>query len=137
MSLVPSKINNKFLVVNASVQFEFSCRTVSMITLKCKHCPIPGCGSKFLVRLANHLAQVHGLSDLERKYWLQFAKLQNTVMFHVNDEDPPPKTISLYLREPAVRLVNCAHGSEIEISLPRSRSWSNVLWQKSICKTFT
>ena len=28
-----------------------------MKTLKCKSCPIPGCGSKFLVRLANHLTQ--------------------------------------------------------------------------------
>ena len=41
----------------------------------------PGCDSKYrLVKLSNHLAQVHELSPNERKYWLQFAKLQTTNM---------------------------------------------------------
>ena len=93
--VVPSKINDKFRVANRFVQFKVCFRTVNMKKLKCKHCPVPGCGSKFLVRLANHLAQVHELSDLERKYWLQFAKLQNTNMVRVYDKDTPPKTISL------------------------------------------
>ena len=44
---------------------------------------MPGSGSKFLVRLADHLTRVHGLSELERKYWLQFAKLQTTNMVRV------------------------------------------------------
>ena len=71
-------------------------RTVNIMGKRVyRHCPIPGCHSKFLVRLANHLAQVHELSDLERKYWLQFAKLQNTNMVRVYDKDTPPKTISL------------------------------------------
>ena len=84
--VVPSKINDKFVS-----QIDL----FNMKKLKCKHCPVPGCGSKFLVRLANHLAQVHELSDLERKYWLQFAKLENTTMVRVYDKDTPPKTISL------------------------------------------
>jgi len=66
-----------------------------MKKLKCKHCPIPGCHSKFLVRLANHLTQVHELSEIERRYWPQFAKLQNsnTVLEYVKEDEP--KTILL------------------------------------------
>jgi len=63
-----------------------------MVNRKCKHCPIPGCGSKFLVRLANHLSQVHELTDIERKYWLQFAKLQTTNMVRVYEKEAEPKT---------------------------------------------
>ena len=77
---MPSKINDKLHVANRFVQFKVWFCTVDMKKLKCKHCPVPGCGSKFLVRLANHLAQVHELSDLERKYWLQFAKLQKSFL---------------------------------------------------------
>lgn len=44
----------------------------------CRDCPIPGCGSRYLVKLSNHLAQVHGLSPEDRKKWLQEAKLQET-----------------------------------------------------------
>ena len=64
-----------------------------MVRRKCKHCPIPGCGSKFLVPLADHLTHVHGLSELERKYWLQFAKLQTTNMVRVYVKETEPKTI--------------------------------------------
>ena len=66
-----------------------------MKRLKCKHCPIPGCASKFLVRLANHLSQVHELTEMERKYWLQFAKLQNTKMLRVYEKEGEPRTIFL------------------------------------------
>ena len=48
-----------------------------------------------MVRLANHLAQVHDLSKLERKYWLQFAKLQTTNMVRVYEKEAGPKTIFL------------------------------------------
>ena len=37
-----------------------------MKKLKCKHCPISGCGSKFLAKLSNHLRQVHELTELEK-----------------------------------------------------------------------
>ena len=59
----------------------------------CCHRPISGCHSKFLVRLANHLTQVHELTEIERKYWLQFAKLQNTNAIRVYDKEAEPKTI--------------------------------------------
>ena len=76
--IVPSKINNKFRGANSFTQLVSNIRTVNTKKLKCKHCAILGCLSKFLVPLANHLTQVHELSEIERKYWLQFAKLQNT-----------------------------------------------------------
>ena len=62
----------------------------------CRHCPIPGCGSKFLVPLADHLTRVHELSGIERKYWLQFAKLQNTNVVRVYEKEAEPKTIFFY-----------------------------------------
>ena len=61
----------------------------------CRHCAIPGSHSNFLVRLANHLTQVHELSEIERKYWLQFANLQNTNAIRVYDKGAEPQTIFL------------------------------------------
>jgi len=58
-----------------------------MVRRKCKHCPIPGCGSKLLVRLTDQLTRVHELSGIERKYWLQFAKLQNTNAIRVYEKE--------------------------------------------------
>ena len=66
-----------------------------MVQRKCKYCPIPGCGSKFLVRLADHLTRVQDLSELERKYWLQFAKLQNTNVVRIYHKETEPKMIIL------------------------------------------
>ena len=57
-----------------------------MVRRKCKHCPIPGCGLKFLVRLADHLTRVHKLYELKQKYWLQFGKLHNTNVIRVYDK---------------------------------------------------
>ena len=84
----------------------------------CRHCPIPGCHSNFLVQLANHLAQVHELSEIQRKYWLQFVKLQNTNAIRVYDKEAEPKTIFLkndLMRVHTVELVSCDHGFEMEI----------------------
>ena len=103
----------------------------------CRHCPIPGRHSNFSVRLANHLTKVHELSEIERKYWLQFAKLQNTNAIRVYDKEAEPKTIFLQMRVHKIELVSCDHGSEMKASLPRSYRWPHVLWEKSICKTFT
>ena len=86
---------DKFRIVNSLVQLESKSCIVNMKKLKCKHCPIPGCGSKFLVRLADHLPRVRELTELERKYWLQFGKLQNTNAIRVYDKETEPKTIFL------------------------------------------
>ena len=65
-----------------------------MVRRNCKHCSIPGCGSKSLVRLADHLTCLHELTELEREYWLQFAKLQNTNVVRVYEKETEPKIIS-------------------------------------------
>jgi len=41
--------------------------------------PIPNCVAKYLVKLSNHLTDVHGLNYVNRKKWLQDAKLQPKV----------------------------------------------------------
>ena len=45
----------------------------------CRDCPILNCGAKYLVRLSNHLTKVHGLAYINRRKWLQEAKLQPKV----------------------------------------------------------
>ena len=93
--VAPSKVNEKFRVANSFIQLVSNFRTVKMKKLKCRRCPVPGCGSKFLVRLANHLDQVHELSEIERKHCLQFAKLKKTNAIRVYDKEVEPKTIFL------------------------------------------
>ena len=51
-------------------------QTVNMVKRNCRDCPIPNCGAKYLVRLANHLADVHLLDIDQRRKYLQEAKLQ-------------------------------------------------------------
>ena len=40
-----------------------------------RNCPVFGCGSTNLARLANHLDQVHGMDTKERAKWLKWSKL--------------------------------------------------------------
>ena len=54
-----------------------------MMKRVCRDCPLPGCGAKYLVRLANHLADVHLLDINQRRKYLQEAKLQPKVKFVV------------------------------------------------------
>ena len=57
---MPSKINNVYPLVS-----------VDMKKPKCKHCPIPGCHSKFLVRLANHaFGSVRLVNKVRAKSWV-------------------------------------------------------------------
>ena len=97
------------LVINSVLQTVlFSCNptfTENMVRRKCKHCPIPGCGSKFLARLTDHLTRVHELTELECKYWLQFAKLQNTNVVRVYDKETEPETI-FFINESACSSVS-------------------------------
>ena len=44
-----------------------------------RDCPIPNCGAEYLVRLSNHLTDVHGSDYINRRTWLQEAKLQPKV----------------------------------------------------------
>ena len=90
-SLWPVLNSHKLRVISGFIQWVSNFRTVNIMGERvCRHCPIPGCHSKFLVRLANHLTRVHELSELERKYWLPFAKLQNTNVVRVYDKEGEP-----------------------------------------------
>jgi len=61
----------------------FALHVVKMVKRVCRDCPIPGCGAKYLVRLANHLADVHLLDCDQRRQYLQEAKLQPKVKYAV------------------------------------------------------
>ena len=49
----------------------------------CRNCPIPSCG----VRLANHLADLHQLGHIQRRQYLQEAKLQPKVKVVVYESE--------------------------------------------------
>ena len=53
--------------------------TVNMTKRVCRDCPIRNCGPKYLVKLSNHLTDVHALDYINRRKWLQEAKLQPKV----------------------------------------------------------
>ena len=63
------------------IQLRFSLGTENMVRRNCRDCPVPNCGAKYLVRLANHLTDVHLLGEEERRKYLQLAKLQPKVKF--------------------------------------------------------
>ena len=56
-----------------------------------RDCPVPNCGAKNLVRLANHLADVHLLDIDKRRKYLQEAKRQpkceNTLSLQDENKD--------------------------------------------------
>ena len=58
------------------MSFLFSHRTVNMVYNRvCRNCPISSCGAQYLVRLANHLADVYQLDHIQRR---QFLKLKSS-----------------------------------------------------------
>ena len=70
------------------MSFVFSHQTVNMVYQRvCRNCPIPSCGAKYLVRLANHLADVHQLDHIQRRQYLQEAKLQPKVKVVVYESE--------------------------------------------------
>ena len=72
------------------MSFVFSNRTVNIVYKRvCRNCPVSSCGAKYLVRLANHLADVHQLDHTQRRQHLQEAKLQPKVkvVFYESEAD--------------------------------------------------
>ena len=70
------------------MSFVFSHRTINMVYKRvCRNCPISSCGAKYLVRLANHLADVHQLDHIQRRQYLQEAKLQPKVKVIVYESE--------------------------------------------------
>ena len=62
-----------------TVLFLLRSRTVNMTKRVCRDCPIANCEAKYLVKLSNHLTDVHELDYISRRKWLQEAKLQPKV----------------------------------------------------------
>ena len=76
------------------MSFVFIHRTVNMVYKRvCRNCPISSCGAKYLVRLANHLADVHQVDHIQRRQYLQEAKLQPKVkvVVYESEADNPGK----------------------------------------------
>ena len=48
-----------------------------------KHCPVPGCRAKRLVKLSNHLYQVHQLDGISRRRWLARAVAAESEEVHL------------------------------------------------------
>ena len=66
-------------------------QSVNMVNRVCRDCPIPNCGAKYLVKLSNHLADVHLLDPMDRRKHLQEAKLQPRVKVIVYVDSRPDK----------------------------------------------
>ena len=85
----------------------------------CRNCPISWCGAKYLVRLANHLADVHQLDHIQRRQYLQEAKLQPKVkvVVYESEADNSGKNKSTSTRSPdrhKKRCTNCQDHEEIK-----------------------
>ena len=44
-----------------------------------RNCPVCGCGSTSLVKLSNHLNQVHDMDMKERAKWLKWGKRESNL----------------------------------------------------------
>ena len=77
--LCPFCHSHKRLKFTGTVLFLLRSRTVNMAKRVCRDCPVPNCGAKYLVKLSHHLTDVHELSYINRRKWLQEAKLQPKV----------------------------------------------------------
>ena len=85
------------------MSFVFIHRTVNLVYKRvCRNCPISSCGEKYLVRLANHLADVHQLDHIQRRQYLQEAKLQPKVkvVVYESEADNSGKNHSTSTRSP-------------------------------------
>ncbi len=77
--LCPFCPSHERLKFAGTVLFLLRSRTVNMTKRVCRDFPIQNCGAKYFVRLSNHLTDVHGLDYINRRKWLQQAKLQPKV----------------------------------------------------------
>ena len=80
----------------------------------CRNCPISSCGAKFLVRLANHLADVHQLDHIQRRQYLQEAKLKPKVkvVVYESEADNSGKNHSTSTRNPVQTQETVCQGHE-------------------------
>ena len=67
-----------------------------------RNSPVFGCGSSNLVKLSNHLAQVHNMDRDERTKWLKWSKIG--ICVPLKDKDASEK--DLHMANTLERLVN-------------------------------
>ena len=100
------------------MSFVFSHRTVNMVYKRvCRNCPISSCGAKYLVRLANHLADVHQLDHIQRRQYLQEAKLQpkvKVVVYESEADNSGKITIAIQYRHKKRCIANCQDHREMK-----------------------
>ena len=80
------------LVLREIESFTSVLRVVNMTKRGCRDCSVPDCGAKYLVRLANHLANVHMLDIDQRRKYLQEAKRHPTRLCRIQGETTRSKT---------------------------------------------
>ena len=68
--LCPFCPSHKRLKFTGTVLFLPRSQTVNMAKCMCLDCPIPNCGAKYLVKLSNHLTDVHELDYIKRRKWI-------------------------------------------------------------------
>ena len=102
-----------------------------------RDCPVPNCGAKYLVRLANHLADVHLLDISERRRYLQEAKLQPKVKFVVyqNTTDKNNTNIDTPMQQERVYELSQPRQCEIRKETKAKQSKKNVDTVKNVVKT--
>lgn len=69
----------------------------------CRNCPVFGCGSTNLARLANHLDQVHRMDTEERAKWLKWSKLG--ICVPLEDEETRADNKELNMEKTLERLI--------------------------------
>ena len=92
-----------------------------MVKRNCKDCPVPNCGAKYLVRLANHLADVHLLDIDQRRKYLQEAKRQPKVKCDEYQSDM--KTRDYHLGKKAKTTDCIVHKSATIAYNTKGKSW--------------
>ena len=70
---------------------------------KRRDCPVFGCTSTNLVRLANHLDQIHHMDTEERAKWLKWSKLGLTMP--LQNEETTADNKELQLEETLLRIL--------------------------------
>ena len=85
----------------------------------CRDRPIPGCGAKYFVRLANHPADVHQLDHNQRRKYLQEDKLQPKVKEVIYDTEKSKRSGVCSTSETSSSTQQEQHRNVYHLSTPR------------------
>ena len=86
-----------------------------------RDCPISDCGAKYLVKLSNHLTDIHELDYINRRKWLQEANLQPKVRVMIypakRSQGLRPSTLSVQEEENDTIVHQLSTSRGVKISL--------------------